>query len=55
MNQAILIASIGIIFLLLWITLYLSKIHEEISKIRKLLSSTPVSNNIKSSQHIGNK
>jgi hypothetical protein len=55
MNQAIVIASIGIILLLYWIVRYLILIHEEVSKIRKLLASTPIStNNIKDSQNIRN-
>jgi len=54
-NQAIVIASIGVIIFLMWIALYLSDIYEEISEIRKLLSSKPIPNNLKSSQDIGNK
>ena len=54
MNQAIIIASIGVVIFLMWITLYLSDIHEEISEIRKLLSSTPIAQKSKSSKNIGN-
>lgn len=55
MTQGILVALIAIILFLLWITLYVSEISEEISKIRKLLSSMPVSNELKNSKSIGDK
>ena len=55
MTQGILVALIAIILFLLWITLYVSGISEEISEIRKLLSSTSVSDELKNSKNIRDK
>jgi hypothetical protein len=52
--QGILIALIAIILFLLWITLYVSEISDEISEIRKLLSSKFVAKKSKGSKNIGN-
>ena len=43
MNQGIIIGLVGIVFLLMWVALLVNSIHQEISAIRKLLSSTPLS------------
>jgi hypothetical protein len=53
--EALVIGFIGIIFFLYWINLSLSRTHQEISKVRKLLISIADSthNNKDNVQHIG--
>jgi hypothetical protein len=53
MNQPILVALIAIILFLLWISIDLWKIHDDISEIRNLLSSMPVAQKSKGSENIG--
>jgi len=52
MNQPILVALIAIILFLMWISIDLWKIHDDISEIRNLLSSTLVPQKPKSSENI---
>lgn len=54
MNQPTLVALIAIILFLMWISVDLWKIHDDISEIRNLLSSTLVTQKSKSSEDIGN-
>jgi len=54
MNQPLLVASIAIIFFLMWISIDLWKIHDDISEIKNLLSSTLVAQKPKSSENIRN-
>lgn len=54
MTQGIIVGLIGIVFLLMWVALNLSSIHQEISAIRKLLSSGTGSNDTENSKHVGN-
>ena len=58
MNQGVIIGLVGIVFLLMWVALLVNSIHQEISAIRKLLSSTPtpsrtISEESKNSKDIG--
>jgi hypothetical protein len=53
--QGIIVGMVGIVLFLIWITFYLSDIHEDMSEIRKLLSSAPISKKLKTSQDIGDK
>ena len=54
--EALVIGLIGIVLFLYWIDRSLSRIHQELSKIRKSLVSIPDSthNNKDNVQHIGN-
>jgi len=57
-NQGVIIGLVGIVFLLMWVALLVNSIHQEISAIRKLLSSTPtpsrtISEESKNSKDIG--
>jgi len=54
MNQPILVALIAIILFLMWISIDLWKIHDDISEIRNLLSSQLIAKKPKSSENIGN-
>ena len=54
MNQPILVALIGIILFLMWATLDLSKIHDDVSEIRDLLSSQLVAKKSKNNKNVGN-
>jgi len=54
MNQPTLVALIAIILFLMWISIDLWKIHDDISEIRNLLSSTPIAQKPQSSENIGN-
>ena len=54
MNQPILVALIAIILFLMWISVDLWKIHDDISKIRNQLSSKPVAKKPQSNENIGN-
>jgi len=49
------LAAITIFLILLWITLCVIRISKEISEIRELLSSTPISDEFKNSKDIGDK
>ena len=54
MNQPILVALIAIILFLMWVSVDLWKIHDDISEIRNLLSSQLIAKKPKSSENIGN-
>jgi len=54
MNQPILVALIAILLFLIWISIDLWKVQDDISKIRNLLSSTPVAQKFKNGENIGN-
>ena len=43
MSQGIIVGLVGIVFLLMWVTLLLDSIHQEILAIMKSLSSASVS------------
>lgn len=52
MNQPLLVALIAVILSLMWISVDLWKIHDDISEVRRPLSSTLVPQKPKSSENI---
>jgi len=54
MNQPLLVALIAILLFLIWISIDLWKIHDDVSEIRDLLFSQPIAKKPKSSKNVGN-